>query len=106
LSKIRSRIFGVRRLQSGAQVRNLGSVRWRLNGRARPAHGVNREKINAILGPVGGNHANQVATVEAAPDRMGAELTVSTTFWRLLQIKGRYDPDFVFTPPRNQEIFP
>jgi len=27
-------------------------------------------------------------------------------FWRLLQIKGRYDPDFVFTPPRNQGIFP
>jgi FAD/FMN-containing dehydrogenase len=27
-------------------------------------------------------------------------------FWRLLQIKGRYDPDFVFNPPRNQGIFP
>ena len=29
-----------------------------------------------------------------------------TNFWRLLQIKGRYDPDFVFSPPRNQGIFP
>jgi FAD/FMN-containing dehydrogenase len=27
-------------------------------------------------------------------------------FWRLLQVKGRYDPDFVFSPPRNQGIFP
>jgi FAD/FMN-containing dehydrogenase len=27
-----------------------------------------------------------------------------SNFWRLLQIKGRYDPDFVFTPPRNQGI--
>lgn len=29
-----------------------------------------------------------------------------TNFWRLLQIKGRYDPDFVFSPPRNQGIYP
>jgi hypothetical protein len=27
-----------------------------------------------------------------------------TNFPRLLQIKGRYDPDFAFTPPRNQGI--
>jgi FAD/FMN-containing dehydrogenase len=27
-------------------------------------------------------------------------------YWRLLQVKGRYDPDFVFTPPRNQGIAP
>jgi FAD/FMN-containing dehydrogenase len=29
-----------------------------------------------------------------------------SNYWRLLQVKGRYDPDFVFTPPRNQGIVP